>query len=399
MGSYLCLLSGSSTEKGHGGLLTATVKTHRGTRRLVVAVTGVGGGVGQAVLRALGHSRLVRRTIGFDMNPESVGLFLCERGFVVPPAADPSYADRLLDVCVHEGVDVLLPGSDPELLPLALAKGRFAEAGVRIVVSGPEAIRLVRDKLMTARFCAQRAIPFARTVPVEEASELAQQVGFPLVVKPIGGSATRDVHVAFGLEELRRYVERGGLIAQEYLAPSSWRIDRSRLRSSDVYIDGILRQEEEISVQLVLGRDGTQLGCFMSRNRLMNGVPMLIEPEFQPAVLETASLMGRALVECGLVGPCNLQGRWTESGIVFFEVNLRFTGITAMRTAMGFQEVEATLRHLHLGESTGSVIGILRQPSDVVCLRYVTEQLVPRDELEVYRSADRRGIGGRRGTG
>ncbi|MBL4887008.1 MAG: NAD-dependent epimerase/dehydratase family protein [Flavobacteriaceae bacterium] len=39
-------------------------------------------------------------------------------------------------------------------------------------------------------------------------------------------------------------------------------------------------------------------------------------------------------------GPVNIQGRITDKGIVFFEMNMRFTGITGNRAQLGFNEVD-----------------------------------------------------------
>ncbi len=358
-----------------------------------VGVTGVGGGVGQAILRSLSLSALPVCSVGFDMNPDSAGFFFCDRAYVVPPASNPSYIGRLLDLCDREKIDVLIPGSDPELLPLTLARDRIGEAGIQVLVAAPEAIRLVRNKRETARFLTERDLPFAETALVNEATELLARVGFPLVAKPIDGSATRNVHILFSSDELEEYVGREGLIVQEYLAPAAWGIPRPMLRPEDVYSDGILRQEEEISIQFVFSQNARELGSFTSRNRLMNGVPMLIEPESHLEALDAARRICHELLTLGMTGPCNLQGKLTEDGIVFYEINLRFTGITAMRTEMGFREVEAAIRDAFSGEPEDSVGRLLVQPDDLVCLRYVTEQVTSRTLLEQLRREGRSGLG------
>jgi nucleoside-diphosphate-sugar epimerase len=46
------------------------------------------------------------------------------------------------------------------------------------------------------------------------------------------------------------------------------------------------------------------------------------------------------LIELGLVGPINIQGRLTDTGFKIFEMNPRFTCITGLRALMGFNEVE-----------------------------------------------------------
>ena len=77
-----------------------------------IAVTAVGGGVGQSVLRALRLSLLSWQTIGFDANPWGIGLYTCNRGYLLPLVNDDSYIERLLQVLTQGKVQVLIPGSD-----------------------------------------------------------------------------------------------------------------------------------------------------------------------------------------------------------------------------------------------------------------------------------------------
>lgn len=117
-----------------------------------IAVTGVGGGVGQSVLRALRLSSLSLRIIGCDIDPWSAGLYTCHRGYILPPARDALYVERLLQVLVREQVRGLIPGSDPELSTLAIARERLLSDGILPIVGSAEAVRLCRDKLATYRF-------------------------------------------------------------------------------------------------------------------------------------------------------------------------------------------------------------------------------------------------------
>lgn len=92
--------------------------------------------------------------------------------------------------------------------------------------------------------------------------------------------------------------------------------------------------------------------------------------------------MADLLVNRGLIGPCNFQCKLTARGPVFFEINPRFTGITAARAAMGFNGVYAILCRASIEEPVGAVRQRLRVPEDLVCSRYVTEMIIPRAELE-----------------
>ena len=360
-----------------------------------IAVTGVGGGVGQAVLGALRLSPLHWRIVGLDAKPWGAGLYSCDRSYLLPPASDASYVERLLQILTREQVPVLIPGSDPELSVLAEERKQLLSKNVFPLVGAAEAVRLCRDKLATSRFFIKQGFPFARTVPICEALRFADEVGYPLVIKPVGGSASSGIAVVFTAEQLQPFLHQDELIAQEYLVPMNWNKRRSELERRDAVPDGVLRQEDEISVQVLFDHEGQWLGTFSSRNILKSGVPIFIDPWPRAPVEEIAFEMAASLVKEGLTGPCNLQCKLTERGPLFFEVNPRFTGITAVRAAMGFNEVEAVLRRLVLHEPLDEVRQQLQVPDDLVCSRYTTDVMISRAKLDdaqregfVERSSD-----------
>jgi carbamoyl-phosphate synthase large subunit len=350
-----------------------------------IAVTAVGGGVGQSVLRALRLSSLPLHIIGFDVNPWSAGLYTGDKGYTVPHSADPSFVERLLEKLTEEKVKVLILGSDPEVMVISRDRERFISAGIFPVAGSAEAVRLCRDKLAGYKFFKEQGIPFARTVSASEASALADEVGFPLIVKPVGGSASRGITIAFNKEQLEQQLKDETKIVQEYLIPQNWRKKRHELTRQDVYEDGVLLQTEEISIQILYDHQGNLLGKFTSCNVLKDGVPMLIDPVTVPQAEAIALKMASLLAERGLIGPCNLQCKMTELGPIFFEMNPRFTGITAVRAAMGFNEVEAVLRRVLLNEPVNEVKKRLKVPDDLVCSRYITEAVIPRQDLETLK--------------
>lgn len=347
-----------------------------------IAVSAVGGGVGQSILRALRLSPLPFRIIGFDVDAWSAGFYACDKSYILPPAEDASYIDSLISLLKQEEVSVFIPGSDPEVSAVAAMRHSFVEAGITPIVGSGKAVSLCRDKLATACFFHKHGLPFAPTVPAAEALTLADEVGFPLIVKPLDGSASVGVSVVFGRDELSVFLGKKDVIVQEYIASESWGKAKHELTEKDTSRGGMLRQEDEISVQILLDDEGNNLGQFTSRNVLKNGVPVSIDPIPGSPVEKVALEMVAPLIEKGLIGPCNLQCRITAKGPVFFEVNPRFTGITAVRAAMGFNEVEAVLKRVLLKEPLVSVRRGLSVSADLICSRYITEMIMPRVELE-----------------
>lgn len=96
---------------------------------LRIAITGIGGGVGMAVLRSLKEYRVETEIIGLDMAAYAPGLYYAKRGYLVPSAGDPRYRERVLDVCKTERINVLIAGTDPELIPLASMNDELASLG------------------------------------------------------------------------------------------------------------------------------------------------------------------------------------------------------------------------------------------------------------------------------
>jgi carbamoyl-phosphate synthase large subunit len=158
---------------------------------------------------------------------------------------EPLTLEDVLAVCELEqplGVVVQFGGQTP----LKLAKG-LHDAGVRVLGTGIEAIDLAEDRsrfgqlLQSLGYNAPR---YAAVTSPEEALASAQDVGFPLLVRPsyvLGGRAMEIVYDHAGLES---YLQR---IDRESLTPGS---------SSTIYLDRFLEDSIEIDVDALCdGKD------------------------------------------------------------------------------------------------------------------------------------------------
>jgi carbamoyl-phosphate synthase large subunit len=152
-------------------------------RPLTLLVTASGAPGAAALLRALrenGEREI--RLVGCDMNPLSIGRFVSDVFHPVPPGSDPEFAPALLDICLREGVDVLLPESSNDLLELAKAKDRFADEGIVVMVSSPEAILRANDKgafFELLDTIGVRAPVWRRVRGAGELRAAAEELGYP----------------------------------------------------------------------------------------------------------------------------------------------------------------------------------------------------------------------------
>ncbi|MBE9514447.1 MAG: ATP-grasp domain-containing protein [Chloroflexi bacterium] len=351
---------------------------------LTIGITAIGSGVGQPVLDSLRDSSLEVQIIGFEANPWAKGAYECDVVYRLPFANHPEYAATLQARCREAGVDLLIPGSDAELVALAQAAPDLESIGCRVVVSSPECVRVCRDKLVLHHHLRRAGVPFASTWSLEEARAQVDNLPYPLIVKPRGGSGSIGVRIIFQPSDWERFPLEGDLIVQTYLIPAAWYDDRRGIKPylEQLASSGMPLQRDELSIQVMISKDGKLLGRFASLNRLKSGVPMQLDPIDDKSVWAAAERFVNALIPLGLKGPCNLQARKTRNGIVFFEANPRFTGITHVRALMGYNEVESAVRHFLLEEDERIVRRCLKTRTDKVGLRQMTEIVVPRIHLD-----------------
>lgn len=360
---------------------------------LTVGITSAGSGVGSAVLRSLAVAGLESRTVCLDCAADSPGMHRGQRARMVPRAMDPGYGEAILQACAQEGIQALIPGLDTELEPLARIAGDLRTAGCTYLGPSLEVARLLRNKLACYEYFARLELPFVPTLPLERVEEILDRHGFPIVVKPLGGSGSRGVEVLFSRAELiplRLAAERepeAPRIVQPYLVPEAWGKTRAGLRREDVYESFSLVQKDEHMIQVLTDRDGRPLGVMTSRNALKDGAISRMQPWADDPTGATARAldMARHLAGLGLVGPCNFQSRVTAAGPFFYELNPRFSGGTGGRALLGFNEVEACLRRLVLGQSREAAGACLRTRFDAVCAWHPAEVLMPHLDLAVLR--------------
>ena len=167
---------------------------------ILVSASGAPGTA--ALLRALrANGERDVRLVGTDMSERAIGRHLCDAFHLVPPGSDPGFADALLDVCAREGIEVVLPQSSFDLPGLAAARERFADAGVKVLVASPEAIRRSNDKAESYAMLDAIGVPGPawRLVRGPEAvAEAAGELGYPgrdICMKPVFSSGTRGFRV------------------------------------------------------------------------------------------------------------------------------------------------------------------------------------------------------------
>ncbi len=298
---------------------------------ITILVTGVGGPLGQAILKALAGAPMQFRILGVDRTKFSVGLSWVDKGFVLPDSSCPeAYLPAFREICANEQPDLIFPGSHGELQLLSQhAQALKEDIGAVVVASSPEVLRIGLNKWETVGFLQRSGLNFPRTARVEDAEEvrcLIKEFGFPLIAKPVGGAGSQNLFKIKSKKEIE-YVRSLGIemILQEYLWPD----------------------DQEYTVGVYTLKNGQTVGAIAMKRELAAGVTYRARVDRNPRIEEEAIAVVKALHP---FGPCNVQLRLTERGPVTFEINPRFSGTTGMRAHFGYNEAEMAIRDLVLDQ-------------------------------------------------
>lgn len=331
-----------------------------------VAVSGVGGGAGQSILKALSIAKLPVDVFAIDIHPLSAGLFRAPEGAVLPKPESPEGPAEWERVLQAQGVAALIPGSDHDLLPLARLRDDWSARGVcQVLVSDLELVQTCRDKALTVQALGRLGIPTPKSawdLTINGAVAWSRDTGYPVILKPRDGMASRHVHLVQDEEELRFFFPRTPKpMLQEHLN-----------------LNGAL---EEFTCAVFVDRNGTPRETFIARRDLAGGATYRAQVLSRPDIQELLLAIGAGLRPRGVL---NVQLRLTPRGPVPFELNVRCSGTTAIRAYFGYNEPEMLLRHYVLGQDVAPI-----NPRTGYVLRYWNEVFLDGVDPEALKDGPR----------
>lgn len=279
----------------------------------VVMVTGIGGVVGQGILRNLRSLSLPLRIVGTNVDRVSAGNHLCDAVHVLPFAWEPDYVEAVAALAEQEKVALILPGTDHEADQLARHPNL---SGAKVAVAPATVTAMCLDKWQTWLAFQAAGLPFAASVlPADYCGQFAR-----VVVKPRAGRGSRGIHV----DPPDPSTFDAGYVVQQYL------------------------EGPELTTGFYVRQDGALHGSITLERELQTGNTARCQVVRQYDVQISALLEGM-LAAFPFRGSANLQSRVTTAGIVPFEINCRISGTNSIRAQLGFPDVAFTIDEWLLG--------------------------------------------------
>ena len=322
--------------------------------KIMVLIVGVGGGgIGLEIMKALRLSEIPYYICGTDMSEQSFGLFKSDKSYVVPPAFHSEYIPTILDICKQKKIQVIFPGSEPELQVLSENRAIFEESGIFLALNSREVINVCMDKKETSIFMQNHSIPVPKTVAVDSEKDLNAIDFLPAIIKPyVGSGGSKNVFIAQDKEEMiffcKYILKYGGKpLVQQYIGSS----------------------ENEYTVGVLSDKDGNIISAIAIKRYILSGLSNRLKVTSisnRNKILAISSGISQGgivnekevLDQCRQIaftlrskGPLNIQCRFVNDKVYPFEINPRFSGTTYMRALAGVNEPDLLIRKSVLEEA------------------------------------------------
>ena len=250
-------------------------------------------------------------TVMVNCNPETVSTDYdtSDRLYFEPL----TYEDVMDIVAIEEPVGVIcsLGGQTP----INLAE-RLRASGVPIMGTQPEAIDLAEDRerfsaLLDDLGIAYPASGVANTA--EEAREVAERIGFPLLVRPSYVLGGRGMAIVWDAEQLAHYIEEATRISTDH----------------PIYLDSYLDGAVELDVDAVADGESCYVGAILeqveeagihSGDSASSMPPYSLAEEMLERIRETTTKLALAV---GVVGALNVQYAIYNELLYVIELNPR----------------------------------------------------------------------------
>jgi len=248
--------------------------------------------------------------------------FADESVCIGPPAAKDSYLNipAILAACEITGADAVHPGYG-----FLSENARFAEIlgehGVHFIGPKAEHIRLMGDKIEAKRTARKLGVP---VVPGSEggvnsdaeASKIASEIGYPVLIKAAAGGGGRGMKVVRGAPELA-----GALTGARAEA-------RAAFGDDSVYLEKYLERPRHIEIQVLGDGNGRAIhlgerDCSLQRRhqKVWEECPSpALNTSARNAIGETVA---KAMREIGYLGVGTVEFLYEDGQFYFIEMNTR----------------------------------------------------------------------------
>lgn len=195
--------------------------------KIKILISSVGSFVGQNILDVFEYQGFYRRNlvsiIGTNSLAESPNNFRCDVCYSVPDTSHPDFIKIMISIIENEQPDIIFSARDEDSVVVALIMKDNSQLSGLLPCGDISTLFIGLNKAESLRFSQRHDLPFATSFVSEisgsfdDLKAFVNNVGFPLISKPLKGFASKGVVFVRNWEELLPLYEEKINIFQEYL--------------------------------------------------------------------------------------------------------------------------------------------------------------------------------------
>ena len=260
--------------------------------------------------------------------------------------------ERVLDIYEKEkplGVIVSVGGQIPNNLALKLSRAK-----VRLLGTSSRSIDLAEDRSKFSALLDDLGIPqpeWSKLTTIEDAERFAENIGYPVLIRPSYVLSGYAMRVAYNSRELRDYLELATKVSPEHPVVISKFIEGAK----EVEVDGVSDGEDTLIGAII---EHVEQAGVHSGDAVMSIPPLTLSSKVIKKIEDYTRAIARALK---IKGPFNIQYLVKNEEVSVIECNLRASrSLPYVSKTRGINLIEVATAVI-LGKSLKE-IGILNPP-------------------------------------
>lgn len=290
-------------------------------KRLLVANRGE---IALRVMRSAREMGIEVIAVYSDADRQSPHVTFADEAYLLgPPPSNQSYllGDKIIQLCLDQQIDAIHPGYG-FLSENAAFTRKVTNAGITFVGPSPESMEVMGDKLSAKQAVKDFGVPLVpgldeAITDVAEAKKVAEEIGFPVLVKASAGGGGKGMRLVEDPAEFEEQMERAVSEAEKSFGNGA------------VFVEKFVTKPRHIEIQVMADSHGNVTYLFERECSIQRRHQKVVE-EAPSAVLspELRKQMGEAAVN--VCKACNYKNAGTveflldaEHKFYFLEMNTR----------------------------------------------------------------------------
>ena len=255
-----------------------------------------------------------------DIVNTSPALYMAHKAYLLPSFNSEECYEVLKNIYKNEKIDLVIPLLDYELDYYSANDIRMQSDGINVMISSPQKIEIFRNKKKTNETFKRLGIP----APVQYDWETKEKK-FPLVIKPVRGSASIQIDIVNDQTELEMIINKIG----------------NKKFKKEFVIEGFVKGEEVTSDVLV---DFEGNICAISQRERIKVRAGEVERAKIVDCKDIKKYIELFFSSINVTGVLNIQCFLSEKGPKFTEINARFGGGYPLSYHAGYDFPKAIIK-------------------------------------------------------